>query len=133
MRVALTWLRAVLHGRTFGVWAHITIPAEGTPPSLAVLRLQTAIKRLPSISSLEYHARSPDTICRGLSSPTSISSHHSFSESGCSHTFTILPTRRSSLVKRGCGPAGAFPFFFGAGAGAFGFLPGAPGPTTTPR
>jgi hypothetical protein len=29
------------HSRTLGLWAHITMPAEATPPSLADLRLQT--------------------------------------------------------------------------------------------
>ena len=34
-------------------------------------------------------------------SPTSIFSHQSFSESGCSHASTILPTRMSSLPNVG--------------------------------
>mmetsp|Transcript_6123 Transcript_6123/g.20511 ORF Transcript_6123/g.20511 Transcript_6123/m.20511 type:complete len:242 (+) Transcript_6123:1477-2202(+) len=48
------------------------------------------------MSSKVLNSRKPEHTCNGFSNPTSISSAHNLSASGCSHALTILPTLMST-------------------------------------
>mmetsp|Transcript_8635 Transcript_8635/g.32331 ORF Transcript_8635/g.32331 Transcript_8635/m.32331 type:complete len:275 (-) Transcript_8635:548-1372(-) len=76
--------------------AHITIPWLISSRNGPGFTLQSTKTRAPIICSPVLNARSPDTTCRSLDSPTSIVSTHSLSAPGCSHALVMVPTRMSS-------------------------------------
>lgn len=80
--------------------AHNTMPCESIPASFAVFRLQMHTTRRPCIDSSDTSPPSPDRICLGpLSSPTSMVSTKSFSDSGCiTASFTIPCAPCTSLI-----------------------------------
>jgi len=59
---------------------------------------------IPSIGIISYN---PEAIYLNSGSPTSISSHHNLSDSGCFHTFLISPTLISKFYSKNIGSVGS--------------------------
>eukprot|EP00322_Chrysochromulina_rotalis_P026269 CAMPEP_0115856530 /NCGR_PEP_ID=MMETSP0287-20121206/15104_1 /TAXON_ID=412157 /ORGANISM="Chrysochromulina rotalis, Strain UIO044" /LENGTH=164 /DNA_ID=CAMNT_0003310715 /DNA_START=699 /DNA_END=1193 /DNA_ORIENTATION=+ len=82
------------------------MPSEGMPPILRALRLAITTTIAPSTSSSFMWWARPERIWRGFSSPRSIVSMYSLSESGWLFASTILPTRRSAQLTDTPEPSG---------------------------
>mmetsp|Transcript_53098 Transcript_53098/g.156935 ORF Transcript_53098/g.156935 Transcript_53098/m.156935 type:complete len:402 (+) Transcript_53098:230-1435(+) len=76
--------------------AQSTMPCDSMPPILRVLRLAMMTTIAPWTSSSFICCARPERICRGFSSPRSMVSMYSLSESGCGWASTMRPTRMSA-------------------------------------
>lgn len=79
--------------------AHITIPLDLNPLKGLALRL-VITQTFPVIPSMGIIPYKPEAIYLNSVSPTSISSHHNLSESGCFQTFFNSPTLISKFYSK---------------------------------